>query len=238
MPADLFRSAVPSTPARRRASLLPISLITHVAVIAVAVLMPVLADGELPPVVRSTPAYVSIELPPPPPPAPARPATPATASASNPALPPVEAPPAILPEPAVTPPAAAIGDAMGEGIEGVPDGVFGSTGAPVAALPPPPPPAQKQPVRPGGRIEAPRVVTRVQPVYPSIAQASRVGGIVVIEALIGEDGRVRDATVLRGHQLLKDAALDAVGQWVFTPTRLNGEPVAVLMTVTVVFSLN
>ena len=237
MPADLFRSAVPSTPARRRASLLPISLVTHVAAIAVAVLMPVLADGELPPVATSTPAYVSIELPAPPPPAPPRPARAAPSAASNPALPPVEAPPAILPEPAVTPSASAIGEAMGEGIEGVPDGVFGGVGTPVVALPPPPP-APKLPVRPGGRIEAPRIVTRVQPVYPSIAQASRVGGIVVIEALIGEDGRVRDATVLRGHQLLKDAALDAVRQWVFTPTRLNGEPVAVLMTVTVVFSLN
>jgi protein TonB len=228
---------VPSTPTRRRASLLPLSLITHVAAIAVAVLMPVLADGELPPVVTARPAYVSIELPPPsPPPAPRVPSQ--AGPASNRDAAPLDAPPAVLPEPVMTESAHGIDESVGEGFEGVPDGVFGSVGPPVAALPPPPPPMPRQPVRPGGRIEAPRIVTRVQPVYPSIAQASRVGGIVVIEALIGENGRVRDATVLRGHQLLKDAALDAVRQWVFTPTRLNGEPVAVLMTVTVVFSLN
>jgi protein TonB len=235
MPADLFRSAVPSTPARRRASLLPVSLVTHVAIIGVAVLMPVLADGELPPVATAAPAYVSIELPPPAPP-PLSPAPARSSSASNPQAAPVNAPPDILPEPAIAPSSGAIGDPAGEGFDDLP-GLVGGVGAPIAALPAPPP-APKVPLRPGGRIEAPRIVTRVQPVYPPIAQASRVGGLVIIEALIAEDGRVRNATVLKGHPLLTDAAVDAVRQWVFTPTRLNGEPVAVLMTVTVVFSLN
>ncbi len=61
---------------------------------------------------------------------------------------------------------------------------------------------------------------------------------MTIEALIGEDGKVRNAKVIRGKPMLSEAALTAVRQWVFTPTRLNGEPVAVIMTVTVVFSLN
>jgi protein TonB len=236
MPADLFRSAVASTPARRRASLLPVSLLTHVAIIAVAVLMPVLADGELPPVATASPAYVSIELPPPaPPPLGREPAR--SSSTSNPDAAPVNAPPDILPEPAIAPSAGAIGAEEGEGFDDLP-GLVGGVDAPIAALPPAPPPPPKAPVRPGGRIEAPRIVTRVQPVYPPIAQASRVGGLVIIEALIAEDGRVRNATVLKGHPLLNQAALDAVRQWVFTPTRLNGDPVAVLMTVTVVFSLN
>jgi protein TonB len=64
-----------------------------------------------------------------------------------------------------------------------------------------------------------------------------VEGEVEIEAVIGEDGRVREARVTRGKPLLDDAALAAVRQWAFTPTTLNGEPVAVIMTVTVVFTL-
>ncbi len=106
-----------------------------------------------------------------------------------------------------------------------------------AYVPPPSPPDERKPVRPGGKIEPPRIVRRVQPVYPVIAQTSRVQGTVVIEALIGTDGRVRNAVVMRGRDVLNDAALTAVRQWVFTPTRLNGEPVEVIMTVTVVFSL-
>ena len=75
------------------------------------------------------------------------------------------------------------------------------------------------------------------PGYPAVAQASRVQGIVIIEATIGPDGRVRDARVLRSIPLLDDAALDAVKQWRYEPTLLNGVPVAVIMTVTVNFRL-
>jgi protein TonB len=65
-----------------------------------------------------------------------------------------------------------------------------------------------------------------------------VSGIVIIEATIGKDGSVRDARVLRSVPLLDQAALDAVRQWRFTPTLLNNEPVEVIMTVTVNFTLN
>ena len=64
----------------------------------------------------------------------------------------------------------------------------------------------------------------VNPVYPPIAQSARVQGIVIIEATIGPDGRVKDAKVLRSIPLLDQAALDAVKQWQFTPTLLNGVP--------------
>ena len=98
--------------------------------------------------------------------------------------------------------------------------------------------SRRKPVRPGGNIQPPRRIVSVAPVYPTIAQQARVQGTVTIEAVIGEDGKVRNAKVIQGKALLNDAALTAVRQWVFTPTRLNGEPVAVIMTVTVVFSLN
>ena len=77
----------------------------------------------------------------------------------------------------------------------------------------------------------------VKPVYPPIAQSARVQGVVIIEATIGADGRVKDAKVLRSIPLLDQAALDAVKQWQFTPTLLNGVPVPVIMTVTVNFTL-
>jgi protein TonB len=77
-----------------------------------------------------------------------------------------------------------------------------------------------------------------QPVYPQIAQTAKIQGIVIIEATIGKDGSVKDAKVLRSQAMLDQAALDAVRQWKFTPTLLNGQPVEVIMTVTVNFTLN
>ncbi len=77
----------------------------------------------------------------------------------------------------------------------------------------------------------------MNPVYPPIAQSARVQGVVIIEAIIGPDGRVTEAKVLRSIPLLDAAALDAVKQWVYTPTLLNGVPVPVIMTVTVNFTL-
>ena len=73
--------------------------------------------------------------------------------------------------------------------------------------------------------------------YPAIAQAARVQGIVIIEATISPAGRVLDASVLRSIPLLDAAALAAVKQWEYTPTLLNGVPVSVVMTVTVNFQL-
>jgi TonB family protein len=92
-------------------------------------------------------------------------------------------------------------------------------------------------VRVGGAIQVPTKTKDVRPVYPPIAQAARVQGAVIVEAVIGVDGSVTDARVLRSIPLLDEAALDAVKQWEFTPTLLNGRPVAVIMTVTVNFSL-
>ena len=86
-------------------------------------------------------------------------------------------------------------------------------------------------------IRAPTKVKDVSPIYPSIAQAARVQGVVILEAVIGSDGVVKDARVLRSIPLLDQAALDAVRQWVFTPTLLSGVPVPVVMTVTVSFTL-
>jgi TonB family protein len=91
-------------------------------------------------------------------------------------------------------------------------------------------------VRVGGNIKAPTKIKDVQPVYPPIAQSARVSGMVILEARVGADGSVEDARVLRSIPLLDKAAIDAVMQWRYTPTLLNGNPVPVVMTVTVSFT--
>jgi TonB family protein len=96
--------------------------------------------------------------------------------------------------------------------------------------------ARMAPVRIGGQIKAPTKVKDVQPVYPAIAQSARVAGLVTIEATIGADGKVSNAKVVRSIPLLDQAALDAVRQWEYAPTLLNGVPVPVLVTVSVNFT--
>jgi TonB family protein len=92
-------------------------------------------------------------------------------------------------------------------------------------------------VRVGGRIEPPIKMNDVKPVYPAIAKNAGVTGAVIIEATIGADGKVIDARVLRSIPLLDQAALDAVRQWEYRPTVLNGVAVPVIMTVTINFKL-
>ena len=146
---------------------------------------------------------------------------------------PVEAPKEIVPEAPSVPSTAGVPGGVEGGIPG------GTVGGVVGGLPeaPPPPPPPAAPVRVGGNIKTPTKTKDVKPVYPPIAQSARVSGVVIIEATIGADGKVKDAKVLRSIPLLDQAALDAVKQWQFTPTLLNGVPVPVIMTVTVNFTL-
>jgi TonB family protein len=123
---------------------------------------------------------------------------------------------------------AAIGSRGG----GVPGGVVGGV---IGGLPGPPPPPG--PIRVGDNIREPVRTKHVPPVYPAIAQQAKIQGAVMIEAIIGIDGKVREARVLRPLPMLDQAALDAVRQWEYEPTLLAGQPVAVVMTVTVIFTL-
>jgi protein TonB len=174
-------------------------------------------------------------LPPPPPPPPARSSAPAATTPTSSQAAPSDAPDSIAPEPETT--TTATRDAHVPG--GLPGGVPGGLGveSDVPVLPAPPPPPVTRPVPVGGRIKIPAKVLHVPPVYPAIAQQARVEGVVIIEAVIGTDGRVKEARVLTSKPLLDEAALAAVRQWVFSPTTLNGVPVPVLMTVTVNFTL-
>ncbi|MGH9812080.1 MAG: energy transducer TonB [Candidatus Acidiferrales bacterium] len=81
------------------------------------------------------------------------------------------------------------------------------------------------------------MIHRVEPVYPRVAQIARIQGDVVLEALLDKDGRVRNVEIKSGHPSLAQAAREAVEQWVYEPTYLNGVPYPVLLTVKVEFRL-
>jgi len=100
--------------------------------------------------------------------------------------------------------------------------------------PAPPPPA---PRRVGGDIQAPQRLSAVAPDYPQVARVARIEGVVTLEATIDAQGQVRDVKVIGSIPLLDKAAVDAVSKWRYTPTRLNGETIPVILTVRVVFSL-
>jgi len=92
-------------------------------------------------------------------------------------------------------------------------------------------------VRVGGNIKEPKLLKKVDPVYPEEAKANGVQGIVIIEAVIAKDGSVGSAKVLRPVPLLDVAALDAVKQWKYEVTYVDNDPVEVIMVVTVNFTL-
>lgn len=91
-------------------------------------------------------------------------------------------------------------------------------------------------IRVGGQVRPPIRIKEVAPVYPAVAQSARVTGDVVIEATVDEEGNVADARVVKSVPLLDQAALDAVKQWQYRPSLLNGVPTPVVLTVTVKFT--
>jgi protein TonB len=96
----------------------------------------------------------------------------------------------------------------------------------------------ERPIKPGGDLQAGKLVRKVTPSYPQMAAVARVEGVVRFAAVIGKDGTIRNLRVLNGPQLLVQAATDAVKQWVYQPTLLNGEPVEVQTQIQVAFNLN
>ncbi|MBI1787256.1 MAG: M56 family metallopeptidase [Acidobacteria bacterium] len=92
-------------------------------------------------------------------------------------------------------------------------------------------------IRVGGNMQAAKQVQSTRPVYPPLAKQARIQGLVRLEAVIGKDGKVQNLVLLSGHPLLAPAALEAVRQWVYEITLLNGEPVEVVTVIDVNFTL-
>ncbi len=96
---------------------------------------------------------------------------------------------------------------------------------------------EEKPVIAVGEIKPPRLIRRVEPVYPEIARLARKEGIVILEATTDVYGRVMNVRVLRSEPFLDEAAIEAVRQWVYEPMIINGRPRSVTFTVTVIFKL-
>ena len=115
--------------------------------------------------------------------------------------------------------------------------IFTPTTVQPASHDPTPVDRQRDPVKIGGIVMMARLIHQVTPPYPALARQVRAEGTVQLQAIIGLDGRIRDLRVTSGHPTLIQAAVDAVRQWVYQPTTLNGSPVEVLTTIDVNFTL-
>ncbi len=234
---ELFHDVTDTRPRAGRATggTLAVSIVAHALLLAAVIVVPLLATGTLPDVIDTVGAFRPDAPPPPDPPAPVVNRTTTTAKPTPGNNVPVEAPETIIDgvphAPLVECPGCVVDPTA------VTD-VFraeGGTGPGVPAPPSPPTPPSK-PVRLSA-YEMPRKIHDVAPTYPPIASSAHVEGVVIIEAVIAVDGTVRDARVLRSVPLLDRAALDAVKQWRYAPTRLGGVAVPVIVTVTVQFRL-
>jgi TonB family protein len=133
--------------------------------------------------------------------------------------------------------------------------LFASAADPVATQNPPPPvPVPPSSALPPPQIEdwpaasgipranrvsqPPKQINKVPPVYPLAAQLERVRGVVIMEAIVGADGKVRDVRVIRSVPFLDEAAVAAVMQWEYTPAEINGQPTPVVMTITTTFNMD
>jgi len=236
----------PESLARVRGIGLAIALLVHGILIAAVILVPLLLFEDILPASDhaaraffASPPDVAPPPPPPPPPPAAvvRPKLHATAP-TPPAEPGRFVAPIVVPERVVPDAGIDLGVQGGVpgGVEGgVPGGVVGGVvGGLPSEGPAAPPPAV---VRVGGNLRAPKLVHDVKPVYPELAIQARLSAVVILEAHVGTDGRVRSVRILRGAPVFDDAASEAVKQWRYEPLLLNGVPTEFILTVTLAFNL-
>jgi protein TonB len=128
---------------------------------------------------------------------------------------------------------------------GAPGGVIGGIIGSVPSAAPPPPPVKEPPkpatpksIRVGGNVQSAKLIRQPKPAYPPLAKQARIQGTVRFNAVIGRDGTIQNLTLASGHPLLVPAATEAVRQWVYQPTLLNGEPVEVVTQIDVNFTLS
>lgn len=124
------------------------------------------------------------------------------------------------------------GGVPGGSAGGVLGGIIGGVGSNM-----PPPPKAPARIRVGGNVQQASLIRMVQPIYPPIAKTAHVSGTVILHAIIAKDGTVEDLQYISGPALLMKSAMDAVRMWRYKPTMLNGEPVEVDTTISVVFTL-
>ncbi len=142
------------------------------------------------------------------------------------------------------PPPTAAGGVVGGVVGGFSGGVIGGIIGSVSLAPPPPPEVKAAPkslvpqrIPVGGNVQQAKLINQPKPTYPPLARQARIQGTVRFTAIIGIDGKIQNLTLVTGHPLLVPAAQQAVKQWVYQPTLLNGEPVEVVTQIDVNFTL-
>lgn len=223
-----------------------ISAVVQIAFLGILILIPLIYTEALPKTMMAT----MLTAPPPPPPPPPPPAAVQVVKVRpqvhlmdagklmQPKIIPKEV--KIIKEEAEPDPGVvgAVGGVPGGVAGGSMGGVLGGVIGGVGTAPAPPKPKPTGPIRVGGNVQAARIINRIQPVYPPLARQTRISGTVRLHAIISKDGTIKELEVVSGHPLLQQSALDAVRQWRYQPTLLNGEPVEVDTTIDVIFSLN
>jgi protein TonB len=213
-----------------------ISAIVQTTILGILILIPLIYTEALPKAMLST-----LLIAPPPPPPPPPPPTPVktiikpvarliqSGKLMQPRAIPKEV--AVFKE-AELPPDVIANNAPGGVFGGIPGGNITSV-----AAPPPPKPVTPARIKQGGNVTAASIITQTRPTYPPLARQARIQGTVTLHAIIDKEGRVAQLEVVSGHPLLVQAALDAVKQWRYKPTQLNGDPVEVDTTIQVTFTM-
>jgi protein TonB len=212
-----------------------LSAIVQSIILGILILIPLIYTEALPKGMLNT--FLVAPAPPPPPPPPAAPVKTVRAPKIV-QLNKMVAPTVIPKNVAMIKDEAPVIYTNGGGVDGgtgsgILNGIIGSGGS----GPPPPPTKAPSRIRVGGNVQAASLVNKVTPQYPPIAKTAHVSGTVVLHAIIAKDGSIQELQYMSGPPLLMKSAMDAVKEWRYKPTMLNGEPVEVDTTISVVFSL-
>jgi periplasmic protein TonB len=238
----MFEQSVLADAAMRRTSLFLFVTSAQVAAIAIGVITPLFwivlpPIAKLPNPIRWAPAHIDL-APVPEELAAARPMN--RRPLYLPVAGPIRVPNGILREVPAAPP-----DLLASGAVdlAMPNGVFSASDTMTRVPAPPPAPEHKEaptehyPVPVSQGVQEAKLIHRVLPIYPVLAIRTRQFGTVRLEAIIAKDGHIRDIRVLSGPVFLTAAAVEAVRQWLYKPTLLNGRPVEVVAPITVNFTL-
>jgi periplasmic protein TonB len=212
-----------------------LSAIVQSIILGILILIPLIYTEALPKGMLNT--FLVAPAPPPPPPPPAAPVKTVRAPKIV-QLNKMVAPTVIPKNVAIIKDEAPVIYTNGGGVDGgtgsgILNGIIGSGGS----GPPPPPTKAPSRIRVGGNVQAASLVNKVTPQYPPIAKTAHVSGTVILHAIIAKDGSIQELQYMSGPPLLMKSAMDAVREWRYKPTMLNGDPVEVDTTISVVFSL-
>lgn len=237
---DLVISGVNSTKTHKSWTVV-VSTIVQAGILGILILIPLIYTEALPKGMLTTFIVPPPPPPPPPPPAIARIVKPVVHLIKNGQM----MAPTVIPKKIEmikedpTPPdvgvtGGVVGGVPGGSAGGVLGGIIGGVGG---APPPPPPPKAKGPLRVGGNVQQANLLRQITPIYPPIAKTAHIQGTVILHAIISKEGAIEQLEYVTGPPLLMKNAMDAVRQWRYRPTMLNGEPVEVDTTISVVFTL-